>query len=521
MSLRAGPPDPLSTGATRPTVERGGGPVATGWFVNVLAQALPFTVFVLVTPTVLNAYGPTGYGALTVLLILPLIASQIDFGLVTTTTLLLARKIATGDVAGARRAYLRSLAAGFALGTGVALLLWLLRAPVLSVLNLAGSTGAAPYSQMVALCAWVACAFLAAAAATGLRARERFRLLAALQGAAGSAVWIAALILSLTKPTVTGALWFGAAASFATAAAAVVAVLADLRAMPSSVAGVRRDPWPTRFALGIFIAQLSTLATYHADRLLVSALVSPAAAGGYAVCVAVASKLLFVVAAVGAYALPRAARLHAQDARSDLAIMYASGTRVALLAVAVLGVPLIALAEPLLEAWIGAGFAERYGWTLRLLTLAYMLAAMSVVASNVVVAMQDSRTSAALATAGGALTVIGCALLAPRFGATGAALGALVGMSQAAVFNALVARRVRADPAQIGARFYASLAGLALISGGLLYLLSGAIGGLVAVAAALIVGASLMLGLWFALGFANGDEREMARQVWPRAGAVG
>lgn len=82
----------------------------------------------------------------------------------------------------------------------------------------------------------------------------------------------------------------------------------------------------------------------------------------------------------------------------------------------------------------GAGFA--------LLVAGYVLSATSVVAANITSGMGDSRTPAIFSVIGGVTTLVLCAALAYRFGALGAAAGALAGMSQSLIFCLLIGKRL-------------------------------------------------------------------------------
>jgi O-antigen/teichoic acid export membrane protein len=193
---------------------------------------------------------------------------------------------------------------------------------------------------------------------------------------------------------------------------------------------------------GAFVAQASSLATYHADKLLVSALISPAAAGAYAICTSIANKILLVVAAGATFTFPRSARLHTEGDTSGIATTYARATRLSLLLAALMAVTLITIAPAFLGNWLGAKFASEYGLTLRLLALGYAIAASSVVASNVAVGIGEVFTPAVFAVLGGTITLSALVLLAPQYGASGAAGAALIGMTQALVFNDMLAKRL-------------------------------------------------------------------------------
>jgi len=66
-----------------------------------------------------------------------------------------------------------------------------------------------------------------------------------------------------------------------------------------------------RFSVGMFASQAASALVYQGDRILVSAVGSPAMAGANARYANVANKMLAAVVALTSFAFPRAAGLHA------------------------------------------------------------------------------------------------------------------------------------------------------------------------------------------------------------------
>jgi O-antigen/teichoic acid export membrane protein len=106
------------------------------------------------------------------------------------------------------------------------------------------------------------------------------------------------------------------------------------------------------------------------DRFLVGALVSPAAAGVYAVCLQLAQQIHLLLVRALAFLMPAAS---ASEGGRGLAAAYAQGTALTLAVVAAIAVPLYALAPQVLTVWIGADFAAEGTTTLRLLTVYFAI----------------------------------------------------------------------------------------------------------------------------------------------------
>lgn len=116
-----------------------------------------------------------------------------------------------------------------------------------------------------------------------------------------------------------------------------------------------------RYGAGVFVSQVSSLLTYHLDKLLVGALVSPAAAGIYAACSNMAAKLLAVIAVISTFSFPQAVALHAASDRSAIRQLFVRGSRVSMLLSLSFGVPAIVLASNFVRLWLGNDAATTFG----------------------------------------------------------------------------------------------------------------------------------------------------------------
>ena len=451
------------------------GSTITGAAANLAAQAVPFLLLMIVTPILLRALGREQYGVLILLNLIPQIAGQLDLGLSTAATRGFTQHSARADDAGAHRLLREATTLLVGWGAILGIVFYLLHASIADALNFnAVVPDDSKLYWVIALS--IPLSLANSAALVPLRALERYGVIARIQVVVGITFWSTCawwaprggtlteftLLAAITVVCATIAFHFAARSNSRPQAVATdplpniaPGTLRDgpLPSDPVRIEGTsERLPEPLhsgwllrpflKLGAGAFVAQASSLATYHADKLLVSALISPAAAGGYAICTSIANKILLVVASGATFTFPRAARLHAEGESERVAATYAFATRISVLIAAALAVPLIALAPGFLSIWIAPDFAAEYGWAFRLLTLGYAITATSVVASNVAVGIGEVALPAAFALLGGTLTLVSVALLAPRYGVTGAACAAVIGMTQSLVFNDLIAKRV-------------------------------------------------------------------------------
>lgn len=428
------------------------GSVPSGALANLAAQGIPFLLLLLATPVLLHALGRETYGALVLFTMVPQVAGQLDLGLVTASTRAYAHYVAQDRPVEAKRVVGETslLVAAWGLLLGSTLLLTSER--VAELLKVAEIARANPGVFVVAA-ASVPIALINAVALMPLRAVEAYGRAARIQVAAGVIYWSTCTALAVGGASLLALVLLS---TIVLAATTIVLLTMQHRPEDRSTAGMKRgnssmdDGRSGAFVLkpflgvsaGAFVAQTSSLATYHADKLLISALLSPAAAGAYAICTSVANKILLLVASGSTYTFPRTIRLSATGDTASVATTFVLVTRFALMVSTAIAVPLVALAHPFLRLWIGQEFADQYSLTMQLLVTAFAINASSVVASNVAIGIGEVRMPAIFGVVGGVVTVTALVVLAPRFGTEGAALAALLGMSQALVFNHLVSRRI-------------------------------------------------------------------------------
>ncbi len=464
------------------------GGTVTGAVANLAAQGIPFVLLLVVTPILLRALGREQYGALVLFNLVPQIAGQLDLGLSTAAMRGFTQYVARRDRDGARRLFREALSLLTAWGAVLGVAFYAAHSAIAGALKLDTVVSDASTVYVAAAIA-VPLALANSAALVPLRAVERYGSMARVQVTVGVAYWSLCAWWAPRGGTLTQLVVLGTvtvalativlfaiarrdhASSDAplpssdaplappdTANASVPVTPADAIGMPRTTTAAPLDDRadraaPTasralllrpflRLGAGAFVAQASSLATYNADKLLVSALISPAAAGAYAICTSIANKILLVIASGATFTFPRAARLHAEGDLERVQTTYLFATRICALIAAALAIPLIALAPEFLRIWIGPAFSTDYALTFRLLTVGYAITASSVVASNVAVGIGEVSLPATFALLGGTVTLIAVWMLAPRYGAPGAAGAAVIGMSQSLVFNDLIARRI-------------------------------------------------------------------------------
>ncbi len=394
----------------------------------------------IVSPKLLHATGPDRFGVLMIVLVIPLIASQLELGIASAAVRRFATRFASGQVDAGTTVFTLFIALsaiGIAYGVGI----WIAAAPISEWLGFSKTIGQDPGKGLVRACAiWVTVSLVTLLPGIIARAAQALLLTAAVQTVVSGVLWIGALILVKQGAALVDVVWLGLVLSIASA----MVMLLALRRFVDWSGPVRFDAGlvakDARFSVGMFAAQAASAFVYQGDRMLVAALGSPAMAGLYVLCTSIANKTVAAVSALNSFVFPHAAGLHSAGEHSGMiGLVHALDRAIAVLLIPLL-LPGLLLAEPFLKLWLGSFGTPELATVFRILLIAFALPAFAVPVSNVLAASGKSGLPARFAW----LTlVVALALmlwLVPSFGLGGAACAMLFGNATSLIF-ALKARR--------------------------------------------------------------------------------
>lgn len=207
-------------------------------------------------------------------------------------------------------------------------------------------------------------------------------------------------------------------------AMAVHAVVGGMSLMPaaskaalSEVLGFGSFSWVQAVAGCIFS---------QADRLLVGGLLGTSAVAYYSLCVQAAQPIHGLLAAGLHFLFPhlsaRSTTVPASDLRTTIwPILWVNITLAILLCL-----PLVLFSKPILHVWMGPAFAQKAWALLSILAVGLGLLSLNVTGHYALLALGQVRLVSALNLAGGIVMLLAIAVLAPRLGLMGAAIGRLL-----------------------------------------------------------------------------------------------
>ncbi len=418
--------------------------------------AIPVLIALIAMPILYRRLGASAFGILSIALITPTFSMSFDFGMSSAAV----RRIADGlqvqstELGAILGGYAIALSAiGLVLGAAIAL-----GAPMLASLLGFDQAIGAEGTALLRLCAlWAMVTLVVALPGIVLRAQQRFAVIAAVQTAATIALWLSLLVLAIYgRPIVemvATAILLTVFTGFVSAWLAHSHLPAGMH-FKADFRAVRAD---ARFSFGLSLVQLSSVLAFQLDRVIVAAFASPAAAGTYALCVGLANKTLFGIAALTSFSFPAVAGLHAEGRNAEVAALLHALQRVAIISMAAILVPALLLSAPFLALWLGPALQPGTVELLQLLWIGYAVAAIGAPATHVITGTGTSRLAAVFAWVT-ALTLLGTmALLVPSYGLIGAGVANMAAMSTALIFLLLVRRQLQVAPAPDSVRFWSGL----------------------------------------------------------------
>jgi O-antigen/teichoic acid export membrane protein len=306
----------------------------------------------------------------------------------------------------------------------------------------------------------------------GLRAQRRL-VRAALMEIAAVAIWLALMLTLILS---------GASLGAVIAASGAMPLLSGLL----SLVAVRRLHLPFRLRAGsgrvhpivptagwLLVVELSNLVSYAFQRVILGAIRSPTQVGLYEGPLRAHNLLYALNGALAVPTVPTASRYVATGDERRMHALALRGSRYTLALFVPVCVTLMALAEPLLRAWLGDRYAEG-ATALTLLVSYWVLYGALVVTPGFLVGAGRAREVALIMASAAALNIVLSLALTPELGLEGPALATAVaflcaypfllrlGLTTAGVSLGELARRAWLPAYSLGAVLAAALVALRL-----------------------------------------------------------
>lgn len=171
---------------------------------------------------------------------------------------------------------------------------------------------------------------------------------------------------------------------------------------------------------------VAALLFIHADRLIIAALLGSADLACYTICVQAAQPIHGALSAAFNFVFPRISSKHEAGDKASVARTVKAGALINIAGVAVISIPLICFATPLLKLWMGAAFAARTHWLFSLLVIGYGLLAINVVPHYALLGMGEVRFVTMSNILGGVLSLVAMVVLIPWWGLLGAGISRIL-----------------------------------------------------------------------------------------------
>lgn len=383
---------------------------------------------IVVTPVLVHGLGATYYGIFALSAAAISFVGMLDLGMGTALLRFLSASLARGEVDEPRRLVQASAAFNAIVGLvgfAITIVLGTVLTPVLFDLQ-PRELAVARFALIVSGAAFAFDTVARAFSSVPL-ALQRNGVAAVVRVASGT---IGALLSVLIVVNGLGLRWLVAGLALFDVVGLGVAMLVARRVLPHLSLRPRWDAARIRrlitFSGWVFLANISAFVIFQFDRIMLAALDSVSAVTFYAVPSSMASYLLAATTSLAAIVIPATGDLITRGLRQNVERLYLRATRLCLLFVASVGIPVIFFAHPLLSLWLGRHFADKSSVILELLVATFVLFSLTVVPYNMLVAGGLPRIVGVLNLLVALLNVILIFVLIPPYGATGAAVAYLL-----------------------------------------------------------------------------------------------
>lgn len=487
---------------------------------SLISFLYPTVLTIVVTPIFIHYLGPTRYGIYALSQVVFSFISLLDFGVAPTLLKFVSEHAARGEIKELNATVAATLVFYAAIG-----ILGVLIASVIAVFfvgdlfRLSGELRST--TQFVLVVAGFS--FLFSMLVSGLSSipagLQRFDLVTVLGIALQTPAVLANVLVLYLGFGLRGLAIVG---FIATAVGIPVFALVDRKLIPGFRPIPRWEPQLLRevfsFSAYAFIANFTGAILFQLDKIFIGALSGVKSVTYYTIPGSLAQRIHSASASLSVVVLPLASDLFARGEDERVQQLYRRAIRFVTLFVVTVGVPLFVFARDILHYWLNSGFAENSTDVLRLLLITYSLLALTTVAYYVVMGAGKPWLAAVYGTVAAVLNVILIVILIPPYGIVGAAVAYLVSSLAALPFVWYTERKVLGIVKGGWLRNVATLALPAAIQAGACVALLPVITNFVSLVAALLITLPVPGVLFYALGFADADDRALLARLIPRRG---
>ncbi len=260
-----------------------------------------------------------------------------------------------------------------------------------------------------------------------LRAHERYGPAVMINVSTRTATIVFACILVAAGEGITAIMLVTLAVAMVSAVLQITAANAVVKPV-SLVPSFAGSAFAEVFHFGCF-SWLQTLAGCifsYADRLVIGFVLGASSVAYYTVCVQAAQPIYGVLSASLHFLFPHLSARLSVTANHEVRSIVVSIFSINVILAVLLCAPLALLSKPILHFWMGEAFAQQTWPVLSIVAVGFGFLALNITGHYTLLALGQVRLVAILNLAGGVLMLIVVAVLAPRIGLVGAAIGRLL-----------------------------------------------------------------------------------------------
>lgn len=418
----------VTSEASQPTSSGEKRRLVVNTLLNGSAQVASILASIVLMPLLIRAFGLVGYGLFMLASSVVAYAALLDLGVGSALTKLVAEHATKGDTQALRQAVSSALLFYTLVGFTVAAAMLLVGAAVGSIFDV-DQSGAILLRDML----WLGAVFQLVywPASTGrhvLAGLQRYDVLAVTGVLATVLSIVAAVVVLFTGrgPLLLVGLNGAVIAVVSIANVAMARRLSRVRS--AALSGASRLQLATIFSFSwaVFVVQIVDVVFYQqTDRLLLGILAGAAAVGLYEAAAKFNALITYLAALTVSAVLPLASSMGAEGRTASLRSLFVRGTKYGAALIAPVTIVLAVFASPLIEVWLGPGFAGQ-GVVAQVLILPHVIVSLGLMGDTIVISQGRLGRRIPWIVLQAVVNVVLSALLIPRIGVMGVAIGTMV-----------------------------------------------------------------------------------------------
>lgn len=376
----------------------------------------------IITPYTISQLQDTQYGVYAIIFAVTGLLNFLDFGLAYSSIRFITEARETGDLSKVNRIINMNVMIFIGIGIGLVILTVLVMQPLIQIMNVPSELYAETRLALILAVLSLPAFLIMSVYNAVLQAYQKFTTINIVLIINTILFTVIAFIVLYYQPSIVNlmALNLGCATTLMLAYLVIAKII-----LPTYRVGIVFDYAIFKelfsFSASSFFIILANRLLFQTDRLFVSWLYGPGYVTYYSIPSAVGTKIHGTIANINQVLFPLSAAFDAQKQTSELVNLYTKATKVNMVGLVAMGVPLVVYSDKLIELWLGQAYVGPCGFLLKLSVIGYCLFSLTSIQTCFLAGLNKQKQSMYFMVGIALSNIMLLILLTPTWGLPGAA----------------------------------------------------------------------------------------------------